>query len=219
MTDPTSWRNSRSKRAQAAMIPPLVWPIVEFLGATYEWHTIGKEHLDRLDAEHQPFILAFWHGRILSNMLYFRDRGIVALISENFDGEWITAVCRHFGFGAVRGSSSRGGARALVQMKRELAAGRSVLVTPDGPRGPRTVAQVGAVWLAGASGCPILPVRAEARRQRTTRSWDRHQVPSPGAVVTVVIGPTIEVPRGADAATLEMKRAELESALNAPVRV
>jgi hypothetical protein len=219
MKDSASWRQSRAKRAQAAAIPAVLWPIIEFVGGTYHWQAIGKEHLDRLDAAGQPFILAFWHGRILSNMLYFRDRGIVALISENFDGEWITSVCRHFGFGAVRGSSSRGGARALVQLKRELARGKSVLVTPDGPRGPVGVAQVGAVWLASASGCPILPVRAEARRHRTTRSWDRHQVPSPGATVTVAIGPAIEVPPHADAVTLEAKRLELENALNAPVRV
>lgn len=219
MTDTTSWRSSRSKRAQAALIPALLWPVIEFLGGTYRWKTVGQEHLDRLTAARQPFILAFWHGRILSNMLYFRDRGIVALISENFDGEWITDVCRHFGFGAIRGSSSRGGARALVQMKRELARGHSVLVTPDGPRGPARVAQPGAVWLASASGCPILPVRAEARRHRTTRSWDRHQVPSPGATVTIVIGPPIDVPPDADDATLEAKRLELENSLNAPVRV
>jgi len=219
VTDSASWRHSRAKRAQAAAIPPLIWPVVEFLGGTYHWKTVGREYLEEMRAAHQPFILAFWHGRILSNMLYFRDRGIVALISENFDGEWITAVCRHFGFGAVRGSSSRGGARALVQMKRELAKGRSVLVTPDGPRGPARVAEIGAVWLAGASGCPIVPVRAEASRHRTTRSWDRHQVPSPGATVTIAIGPPIEVPPNPDAATLEAKRLELENALNAPVRV
>lgn len=219
MTDSSSWRDSRSKRVQAAVIPAVVWPVVEMLGATYDWRVIGREHLDRLDAEHRPFILAFWHGRIWSNMLYFRDRNIVALISENFDGEWITAVCRHFGFGAVRGSSSRGGARALVQMKRELAAGRSVLVTPDGPRGPRGVGQAGAVWLAGASGCPILPVRAEANRHLTTRSWDQHQIPAPGATVTVVIGPPIDVAADADAATLDAKRLEMETTLNAPVRL
>jgi lysophospholipid acyltransferase (LPLAT)-like uncharacterized protein len=219
MTDATSWRQSRSKRVQAAAIPAVLWPMVEFLGGTYHWKTEGRRHLDALDAARQPFILAFWHGRILANMLYFRDRGIVALISENFDGEWITSLCRHFGFTAIRGSSSRGGARALAQMKRELARGRSVLVTPDGPRGPAGVAQAGAVWLAGASGCPILPVRADARPRRTTRSWDRHLLPSPGATVTMVIGPPIEVPRHADADMLEAKRVELENALNAPVRV
>ena len=219
MKDPTSWRQSRSKRAQAVAIPALVWPVIEFLGATYEWRRVGQEHLDRLEAAHQPYILAIWHGRILTTMLAWRDKGLVSLVSENFDGEWIARLSAHFGFGAVRGSSSRGGARVLIQAKRELEHGHSLLITPDGPRGPRQVAQPGAVWLAGATGCPILPVRLTASRFRTTRSWDRHLVPSPGAVVTVVIGAPIEVPHCADAALLESKRVELENVLNAPVRV
>jgi lysophospholipid acyltransferase (LPLAT)-like uncharacterized protein len=219
MTDPTSWRQSRSKRAQAVAIPALVWPVIEFLGATYEWRRVGREHLDRLEAAHQPYILAIWHGRILTTMLAWRDKGLVSLVSENFDGEWIARLSAHFGFGAVRGSSSRGGARVLIQAKRELEQGRSLLITPDGPRGPRHVAQPGAVWLAGATGCPILPVRITASRFRTTRSWDHHLVPSPGAVVTVLIGAPMAVPADADPATREAKRLELENALNAPVRV
>ena len=213
------WRASRWKRTQAALIPALACPLIEFLSATYHWRVEGREHLEALDRAGQPFIMCYWHGRIWTNMVAFRDRGILALISENFDGEWIARLCAKFGWGNVRGSSSRGAARALVQLKRELAAGRSVLITPDGPRGPRAVAQSGAVWLAGASGCPLLPVRAEASRFRSLRSWDRHQIPAPGATVRVVIGPPILVPRDADAATLEAKRLELEAALNAPVRV
>ena len=219
MSDSSSWRHSRSKRAQAVAIPAIAWPIIEFLGATYEWRRIGQQHLDRLDAAHQPYILAIWHGRILTTMLAWRDRGLVSLISENFDGEWIARLSAHFGFGAVRGSSSRGGARVLIQAKRELESGHSLLITPDGPRGPLQVAQPGAVWLASATGCPILPVRFAASRFRTTGSWDRHLLPSPGAVVTIVIGAPIEVPTSANADTLEAKRLELENALNAPVRV
>ncbi len=219
MSEPNSWRHSRSKRAQAAAIPALVWPVIEFLGGTYTWKTIGAEYRDRLETAHQPYILAIWHGRILTTMLAWRDRGLVSLISENFDGEWIARVSAHFGFGAVRGSSSRGGARVLVQAKRQLESGHSLLITPDGPRGPARVAQPGAVWLAGATGCPILPVRVTASRFRTTRSWDQHLVPSPGATVTVMIGAPIEVPNDADAGTLEAKRLELENSLNAPVRV
>ncbi|MEI6245113.1 MAG: lysophospholipid acyltransferase family protein [Acidobacteriota bacterium] len=219
MSDPSSWRHSRSKRAQAVAIPAVLWPVIEFLGGTYHWKFVGKEYLDKLDAAQQPYILAIWHGRILTTMLAWRDRGLVSLISENFDGEWIARLSAHFGFGAVRGSSSRGGARVLIQAKRQLETGRSLLITPDGPRGPLHVAQPGAVWLASATGCPILPVRVTASRFRTTRSWDRHLVPSPGATVTVVIGAPIEVATNADAASLEAKRLELENVLNAPVRV
>ncbi len=219
MKDPASWRQSRSKRAQAVAIPALVWPVIEFLGATYEWRRVGQQHLDRLDAAHQPYILAIWHGCILTTMLAWRDKGLVSLVSENFDGEWIARLSAHFGFGAVRGSSSRGGARVLIQAKRELEQGRSLLITPDGPRGPRHIVQPGAVWLAGATGCPILPVRMTASRCRTTRSWDQHLVPSPGAVVTVVISAPITVPADTDPATRDAKRLELENALNAPIRV
>jgi lysophospholipid acyltransferase (LPLAT)-like uncharacterized protein len=210
-----SWRASRAKRAQAALIPMLVWPVVEFLGASYSWRVDGREHLDRLDAAKQPYILAFWHSRILTGMLYFRDRGIKPLISENFDGEWIAGVCARFGFGAVRGSSSRGAARALVQSKRELAAGHSLLYTPDGPRGPARVVQPGVIWVAGASGCPILPARIEADRASYARSWDSHLFPSPNAEVHVTIGPLIHVPPDPDDETFEAKRLELERVLNA----
>lgn len=219
MTSTPSWRESRSKRAQAVLIPALVWPVIEFLGATYHWQTTGREHLDRIESARQPYILAIWHGRILAAMLSWRDRGLVSLVSENFDGEWIARLSAHFGFGAVRGSSSRGGARVLIQAKRELERGHSLLITPDGPRGPARVAQPGAIWLASVTGCPILPVTFSASRFRTTRSWDAHLIPSPGAIVTASIHAPVEVPRDADAALLESKRLELENALNAPVRV
>lgn len=219
MTSTPSWRDSRSKRAQAAIIPALVWPVIEFLGATYHWQMVGKSHLDRLETDGQPYILAIWHGRILAAMLSWRDRGLVSLVSENFDGEWIARLSAHFGFGAVRGSSSRGGARVLIQARRELERGHSLLITPDGPRGPVRVAQPGAVWLASVTGAPILPVRFSASKFRTTRSWDGHLIPSPGATVIASISAPIEVPRDADAATLEAKRLELENTLNAPVRV
>lgn len=219
MKDPAAWKASRAKRAQAALIPALAWPVIEFLGGTYTWKIVGREYRDRLEAAQQPYIFAIWHGRILVAMLSWRDRGLVSLISENFDGEWIARLSAHFGFDAIRGSSSRGGARVLIRAKRELEAGHSLLITPDGPRGPAGVAQPGAIWLASATGCPILPVRFTASRFRTTRSWDRHLVPQPGAVVTAIIAPPLSVPRDADADTLEAKRLELENVLNAPVRL
>lgn len=218
MTSPT-WRDSRSKRFQAAAIPLAIWPVLEFLGAGYTYRFEGRAHLDGLVANGQPHILALWHGRILEVMLSLRDRGYVSLVSENFDGEWIARLSAHFGFGAVRGSSSRGGVRALVQAKKQLAAGTSLLFTLDGPRGPKRVAQPGAVWLAGASGCPILPVRLEADRFLTAKTWDAHQFPSPGATVTAAFSAPIWIPEGLDSAGLEAERIKLEQSLNAPLRV
>lgn len=219
MTEPRSWRHSRVKRLKAALIPAMVWPVVEFFGGTYHWNVVGTEHVDRLTDAKQPYIVAIWHGRIWAGLLAFREYHLVAMISENFDGEWIARVAKRFGADSVRGSSSRGGARALVELRRQLDAGRNVLFTLDGPRGPARIAQPGAVWLAKMSGCPIVPVRIEAKKFRTVKSWDKHQLPSPGTTITVVFGAPIHVPRNADEITLEATRLELENTLNAPVRI
>jgi lysophospholipid acyltransferase (LPLAT)-like uncharacterized protein len=149
---------------------------------------------------------------ILAATLYLRDRGIVAITSESFDGEWIARLMRKFGYQAARGSTSRGGARALVQLRHDLAAGRPAAFTIDGPRGPARVAQAGAVWLAGATGSPIVPFHIEASRFWTVRSWDRHQVPRPGAEIAVAVGAPIHV-EGTGATRVEARRLELESVL------
>ena len=96
--------------------------------------------------------MAFWHGRVLTATYFFRRRGIVVMISENFDGEWIARIIEQFGFRTSRGSSSRGGQRALLQLKREMEQGRPSGFAVDGPRGPARKAQPGAVWLAEADG-------------------------------------------------------------------
>jgi len=156
--------------------------------------------------------MVFWHGRILPATLYFRNRGIVVMISRNFDGEWIARIIRRFGYGTARGSTSRGGMRALVQLRRELAAGRPAGFALDGPRGPARVAQPGAVFLAGATGHPILPFHIEASRFWTAGRWDETQVPKPFARVAIAIGAPIEV-SGIDETLVEEKRVEVERTL------
>ena len=168
-----------SQRAKAAAIATVAAPLIGGLCRTLTWKVEGAEHYDAIIKSGRQPILACWHGRILTGLYYFRHRGIVALASQNFDGEWIARILQRFGYATVRGSTSRGGARALVQLRRELAAGHGVAFTVDGPRGPARVAQAGAVWLAGATGQPILPFHLEADRSWTTKSWDRAQVPKP----------------------------------------
>jgi lysophospholipid acyltransferase (LPLAT)-like uncharacterized protein len=206
MTTEAVWRQSALKRAQVPVIASLVWPIIEALGGTYHWRVLGREHLAAVEAGGRAPIFAFWHGRILGGTLFFRDRGIIVITSANFDGEWIARVIGRFGYGTARGSSSRGGARALVQLRRELADGHPVAFTLDGPRGPARVAQPGAVWLAGATGQPILPFHVEADRHWTARSWDRHQIPKPGATVTVAIGEPFHVDGTAEATVADALR-------------
>jgi lysophospholipid acyltransferase (LPLAT)-like uncharacterized protein len=204
---------SRRKQFEAAAIAALGAPLIEALGGTYSWRERGQEALHRLERDGRQPIFAFWHGRILSATLYFRDRRIVVVTSENFDGEWIARIIRRFGYETARGSTSRGGAKALAQLRRDLKAGHAAAFTIDGPRGPARVAQPGAVWLASATGNPIIPFHIEAASFWTVNSWDRHQVPKPGSDVAIAIGEPIEVPPGADEATIETERQNLERAL------
>ena len=151
------------------------------------------EHYDDLVRSEQPPILALWHGRIVAATLFWRDRGIVALTSANFDGEWTAQLMSRFGYRAARGSTSRNGARALAQLRRELAAGHTVAFTVDGPRGPAQVVQPGAVWLAGATGRPIIPFHIEASRCWTMSSWDQSMIPKPFSRLAVVVGQPLTI--------------------------
>ena len=214
-TTGTAWRQSRRKRLEAAAIAAAGYRLIATLGATLRWKTEGLEHLDRIVSAGRQPVMAFWHGRILPAAYYFRRRGIVVITSENFDGEWIAGIIERFGYGTARGSTSRGGRRALLQLTRAMAAGRPAGFTVDGPRGPARVAQPGAVWLAKATGNPVLPFHLEADSFWTVRSWDRTQVPKPFATVSIAMGEPIEVPSDADAAAIEAARALLDERLHA----
>jgi lysophospholipid acyltransferase (LPLAT)-like uncharacterized protein len=206
------WSQSRVKRAQVAAIAGLGVPVITALGSSLTWKVEGLEHLRLEDNGRRP-IMAFWHGRVLTATYYFRRRGIVVMISENFDGEWIARIIEKFGFRTSRGSTTRGGQRALLQLKREMDRGQPSGFAVDGPRGPARQAQPGAIWLAKLTGNPIVPFHMEASRYWTLKSWDRTQIPKPFATVAVAVGAPIEVPREAGEAVLEAKRVEVEHSL------
>ena len=181
------------QRFKASLIATVAYPLLAILCRTYRWRIDGAEHYDAVVRSGKQPILALWHGRILPGLHYFRNRGVVVITSQNFDGEWIARILYKFGFGTSRGSSSRGGARALVQLRRDLANGKPAAFTVDGPRGPARVIQPGVVFLAGATGHPIVPYHIESDRYWTAKSWDRTQIPKPFAHVALVIGKPIEV--------------------------
>jgi lysophospholipid acyltransferase (LPLAT)-like uncharacterized protein len=194
LTSSTSdWRASRLKRWEAQAISAAGYRLISLLGRTLRWRTDGLEHLEAVARSGRKPVLAFWHGRILPATLYFRNRSIVVMTSENFDGQWIAGIIERFGYGTARGSTSRGARRALLQMRREMAAGKATAFTIDGPRGPARVAQAGAVWLAMATGNPVVPFHLEASRHWTLRSWDRTQIPKPFTTVTLAIGEPFDV--------------------------
>jgi lysophospholipid acyltransferase (LPLAT)-like uncharacterized protein len=211
----SDWRASRSKRLQAGAIARVGYLLIAALGRTLRWRVEGLEHFDAIVASGRQPVMAFWHGRILTAAYYFRHRGIVVITSENFDGEWIARIIERFGYGTARGSTSRGAKRAMLQLVRDMKAGRPAGFTLDGPRGPARVAQPGAVWLAGATGNPLLPFHLEASSSWTLKSWDRTQIPKPFSTVSLVVGQPIEVPSAASADQLEQSRQELEVRLTA----
>jgi lysophospholipid acyltransferase (LPLAT)-like uncharacterized protein len=204
-----------AKRLQARLISIAGYRLVAALGATLRWRTEGLDHLDAIVKGGRQPILAFWHGRILPATYYFRRRRIVVITSENFDGEWIAGIIERFGYGTARGSTSRGGRKALLQLTRDMAAGKSAGFTVDGPRGPARAAQPGAVWLAKATGNPVLPFHLEASRHWTMSSWDRTQIPKPFATVSIAMGEPFYVPADADDAAIEGARQMLEQRLKA----
>ena len=212
MTD-ASWRASPSKRLQAKLIASVGYRLIALLGSTLRWRTEGLEHFDAIAASGRQPIMAFWHGRILPATYFFRRRGIVVITSENFDGEWIAGIIERFGYETARGSTSRGARKALLQLTRDMTAGKPVGFTLDGPRGPAGVAQPGAVWLAKATGNPVLPFHLEASRHWTLNSWDRTQIPRPYATVALAVGTPIDVPSDADEAMQDERRRELETSL------
>lgn len=206
------WSQSPWKRAQITAIAGAGVPIIAALGATLHWKVEGLEHLN-FDGEGRRPIMAFWHGRVLTATYFFRRRGIVVMISENFDGEWIARIIESFGFRTSRGSTSRGGQRALLQLKREMDRGLPSGFAVDGPRGPARKAQPGAVWLAKLTGNPVVPFHMEASSHWSLNSWDRTQIPNPFSTVALAVGQPIDVPAHADEATLEHKRVQLERSL------
>jgi lysophospholipid acyltransferase (LPLAT)-like uncharacterized protein len=206
---------SRARRVQAAAIAAVGYPLIAALGYSLRWRVDGLEHLDSIVASGRQPVMAFWHGRILPATFYFRRRGIVVITSENFDGEWIARIIERFGYGTARGSTSRGARRATLQLVRAMEAGKPVGFTLDGPRGPARVAQPGAVWLAKATGNPVLPFHLEASGHWTLKSWDRTQIPKPFATVSLAIGEPLQVAPDATNGDLEGARLELESRLQA----
>ncbi|HEY7289168.1 MAG TPA: lysophospholipid acyltransferase family protein [Vicinamibacterales bacterium] len=211
----SDWRASRLKRAEAQTIAVVGYRLMALLGRTLRWRVEGVDHLDAVVRGGRQPIMAFWHGRILPATVYFQRRGIVVITSENFDGEWIAGIIERFGYGTARGSTSRGAKRALLQLRRGLAAGHPAGFTLDGPRGPARVAQPGAIWLAKATGNPVVPFHLEASAYWTLGSWDRTQIPRPYATVSIAMGEPMDVPAGADERGIEDARRALESRLAA----
>ena len=186
--------------------------LLRLSGATTRLRFLHLEREAEAVTTHESVIYTMWHGRMWLLAARFPRRGVGVLVSLSEDGEVIARVLSRLRLVPVRGSSSRGGDEALKALEKWVSEGRSAAITPDGPRGPRHVAHLGAVALAARTGKPIVPLGAAARPAWTLRSWDNFQVPKPGSRAVIAVGEPFHVPRSSD---LEPWRAQLETALNA----
>lgn len=158
----------------------------------------GEEHRHAI-AGRAGYIVWMWHGRMLIGLSLFSDRGGVrVLVSPSRDGDLAQELLLASGFKTLRGSSSRGGANAVREMLGHLDRGEGLVITPDGPRGPRHSTKPGLAWMARTTGFPILPLGMVADRAWHAASWDLFTVPKPRARVVARFGPAVSVPPDAD---------------------
>lgn len=164
-----------------------------------------------------PLVVAVWHGRIFYFLRhYYRQRHhFTVLVSRSRDGEFISQVLQSWGTDTTRGSSSRGGMRALLELVRKMRQGSHAMIIPDGPRGPRYRVQPGIMLVAEKTGAAILPVTYNARWKKVLTSWDRFVLPLPFSRVVVVFGEPIQVPAATAPEHLQATQRELESSLQA----
>ena len=167
--------------------------LIRLLAMTWRMRPVNDDGLRAARASGQRVIFTLWHGELLPLLWHHRKEGVAVVISEHRDGEIIAQIAERLGYTTVRGSSSRGGGRALIGLMRAIEAGRDGAVTPDGPRGPAHVFAPGAAIASQRTGAPLLPIRASASRAWRLKSWDRFLVPKPFATVRVEYGPLTSV--------------------------
>jgi lysophospholipid acyltransferase (LPLAT)-like uncharacterized protein len=188
--------------------------VISIIGSTIRWESEGDSHLEEIYKSGHRAIFTFWHGRIFAGMHYFRRRGIVIMTSMNRDGEAIAQCIRRFGYGAARGSSSRGWLRALAEMSRAVRQGYDCGFTVDGPRGPRFVAKQGPVLLAFKTGAAIFCFNVSLKRKIQLNSWDAFQIPIPFTRAFLLQAAPIWVPPTASEQDLRNLQQQVQATLD-----
>ena len=219
LVEPKAVRVNRAlKQFLAESSPPLIAGFIRLLALTLRRRLEDPQGLLQKNPD-QPRIWALWHNRILLMPYVYEwlcpGRRMLMLVSRSRDGEMIARIMGRFGIDGARGSSSRGGTEAMRELLRELERpkARDIGITPDGPRGPRGQVQDGVLALSAATKRPIYPVTVHYSRFWQLPSWDRFQIPQPGAVCRVVMGPAVAAPKSLEPLELDRVRGELQRAL------
>jgi len=171
-------------------------PAFRALAASWRIRTVDEARWRALYDARRAHVFLLWHEALLPLLWQHRRQAIAIVVSEARDGQYLADFAASLGYRAVRGSSTRGAARALLGAVRELQAGYAVAFTPDGPLGPRRVLKPGVVAAAQRGGGIVVPLHAEADRAWRLDSWDRFMIPKPGARVRILYGRPFEVAPG-----------------------
>jgi lysophospholipid acyltransferase (LPLAT)-like uncharacterized protein len=203
------------QRLVLAIVPRLVWTVLQLLGRTWRFDVIAEEGVTPVvfGQKAGSEIYCFWHQCVLPCTLYFRKSGAVILISRSFDGELITRILNMFGFDAVRGSSSRGAREGLLGLKNVIETGRTAIFTADGPLGPIYQTKMGPIKLAEITGAPIGAFHLQPEHAWVMNSWDQFLVPKPFTRIVVSWAQWTHVPADLPPEQFETKRQELNDAL------
>jgi lysophospholipid acyltransferase (LPLAT)-like uncharacterized protein len=188
---------------------PLIGSVVRALAASWRIRLVHEERWRALYDQRQPVVFLLWHEALLPLLWQHRGQNVAIVVSEARDGQYLSDLAGSWGYRAVRGSSTRGGARALLGAVRELEAGRSVGFTPDGPKGPRREFKPGVITAAQRGGGVIVPIHAEADRAWRLHSWDRFMIPQPLARVLITYGRPFGVGPGKDGFAEGLEQAAL----------
>ena len=218
---------SFKKRFLIRLIDLALYSIIRLIGMTVRFEAVvgwddldveGAETFEKAIDSGRAGIIAFWHDRIFLTTYYWRKHDAAVMVSKSFDGEYITRTAQRFGYGVVRGSSSRGGSAALAKMMRIIREGSRMVFTVDGPRGPRYKAKMGAVLLSRETQVPIVPMSVECKSFWALNSWDKTQIPKPFTKAVVFVEKPVFVEADADNKKIKERTKELESKLDELVR-
>ncbi|MGI9054283.1 MAG: lysophospholipid acyltransferase family protein [Pyrinomonadaceae bacterium] len=212
-------RYSLRERILIRLADWIIYTLVYLIGKTIRFEKRGWENYESIGQNGKTPILAFWHNRIFLSTYYFRHRGIIVMSSQSFDSEYIARFIQRFGFGVVRGSSTRGGVGALIEMIKLMRKGFPMGFSVDGPKGPKYVAKSGACLLAKKTQNPVVPFIVEVEKYWEVKSWDNLQIPKPFSRACVYIAEPFYVAKDASDEEIEKSREELQIKLDELVMI
>ena len=210
------WRRKfkRTRRRLGLYLAKFCGPFVlRRLARTWKLSMHDAENYAPIESESTGYFMSLWHGRMMLGLSHHGKRQWVVLVSPSGDGDISQSVLEGFRYRVIRGSTSRGGTTALREMLKELERGSVLIITPDGPRGPRHTMNPGLAWMARATGRPIVPLGFAVDRAWRLKSWDHFTIPKFGARIAMVYGEPVRVPRGATPEELEQASLTVQARL------